>query len=147
MLQSEFTVECLQLEKAVTKAELFQLIADKLYNEKKAASAASILASLWERESKGSTLIEEDFALPHVESSDVFESVGIFAVLTQPIADWENPYRVRGVFFLIVKENERQKTLVEVQKLLRKLADRETIDYLLSKELSQIEKLLQTFIK
>lgn len=110
------------------KQELFNEI-DKLAKVKQIVNQDDdLVKALNKREKLGSTLIDEEVAMPHVESSIIKETSIIIINAKNGIIDWEDGIKnVQLVVFLLIKENEEFKKLKEVQNIVRYFADSEIV--------------------
>lgn len=118
--------------KAEKKNELYTQFAEFALNEHLVESAVQLVRELSERESIGSLIIAEGFALPHIESKNVFQSSIIFVRLNSSIKSWEEESKeVRGILFLLIKEGETKGVLQRVKAFMKTLAEEKVIDTLL----------------
>ncbi|WP_368646209.1 PTS sugar transporter subunit IIA [Alkalibacterium putridalgicola] len=122
--------------------ELFRKFADYCQTHDIVHSSGILLEELFQRESQGSSLIDEGFALPHVESSNVIKSAVILIRLDEPIVEWNHKDQfVKGVLFLVLKKGETTENLVEIREIMKMLADETVIAGLLNGNQKIVNKL------
>lgn len=110
------------------KEEVFYEISDYLEENKYCINHKEIIEELYKREVIGSTLIEEDIALPHVESTSILEST-IVIVHSKEGIEWDN-YKVQIIIFLFVKKDERIEVRKEIQGFIRSLVSEKVLEEL-----------------
>lgn len=126
-----------------TKAELFERFALYSYSHGLAKSPDQIMRELRQREEEGSSLIAENFALPHVQSANIQRNGVVFVRLKPPIEEWGGSYEsVAGTLFLLLKEGATPQQLQPIKRLMKLLADDQTIDFFLEKDIQEIERAL-----
>lgn len=136
-------IDLLEISEMYEKSGLFRFVSGYLLRAGKIDSAEALFEELQWRESMGNTLIEEDFAVPHIESNHVQETSLVLVRLNHPIADWTDSYTADTVLFILIRKAEKPEVLTNVKKIIKSLAYDETIELLKKAELQQIENVLQ----
>nr|WP_321292541.1 PTS sugar transporter subunit IIA [uncultured Trichococcus sp.] len=144
MENKHIKIDLLELDEVYGKSELFDYVSDYLLKAGKIDSAKVLQAELRWRESMGDTLIEEDFAVPHIESSNVNETSIILTRLKYPILNWTDDYSASTIFFILIKKEEEPDILQDVKRIIKSLAYEETIELLKQAEKQEIDSVLQS---
>jgi len=128
---------------ANTKTSLFKKIAQYAELKNLVIAGQTLVEELYQRESMGDTLIEENLALPHIKSENVKQSSIIFIRLNDPIENWTRKGdQVYGILFLLVKCEEEKSNLYMIKEFTKLLADENVIFSLLQGDKNEIEKVL-----
>jgi PTS system nitrogen regulatory IIA component len=136
-------IDLLELKEEYDKSGLFRFVSGYLHGLGKIDSAEALVEELQWRESAGNTLIEEDFAVPHIESSHVNETSIVLVRLIPPIFNWTADYSVNTALFILIKKDEEKDILKNVKKIIKSLAYAETIELLKQAGPQHVESVLQ----
>lgn len=137
-------IDLLELDEVHGKSELFDYVSGYLLEAGKIESAEVLQEELRWRESMGNTLIEEDFAVPHIESSNVNETSMILTRLKYPVLNWKDDYSANTILFMLIKKEEEPEILQDVKRIIKSLAYEETIELLKQAEKWEIDSALQS---
>lgn len=144
MENKHIKIDLLELDEVYGKSELFDYVSGYLMKTGKINSAEVLQEELRWRESMGNTLIEEDFAVPHIESSTVNETSVVLTRLKYPVLNWANDYSASTILFILIKKEENPEILQNVKKIIKSLAYEETIELLKQAEKQKIDSVLQS---
>lgn len=144
MENKHLKIELLELDEVYGKSELFDYVSGYLLETGKIDSAEVLKEDLQWRESMGNTLIEEDFAVPHIESSNVNETSIVLTRLKYPVLNWADDYSASTILFILIKREEDPEILQDVKKIIKSLAYEETIELLKQAEKRKIDSVLQS---
>ncbi|TNV68312.1 PTS sugar transporter subunit IIA [Trichococcus shcherbakoviae] len=144
MENKHIKIDLLELNEVYGKSELFDYVSGYLLEAGKIDSAEVLQEELRWRESMGNTLIEEDFAVPHIESSNVNETSMILTRLKYPVLNWIDDYSANTILFILIKKEEDPEILQDVKKIIKSLAYEETIKLLKQAEKWKIDSVLQS---
>ncbi|MFV0560341.1 MAG: PTS sugar transporter subunit IIA [Enterococcus sp.] len=129
----------IEVDGAYSKDEFLGFISEYLRDNKKITSKNLFLLAIQERERVGSTLIEENFSVPHVEDASIIESMVFLVRMKTPIQNWSENYPVDTLLFVLIRPKEGRKTMKKIKKQIQKLAYDETIDVLKFGTKEQVE--------
>lgn len=74
-------------------------------------------------------MIEEGITMPHIKSQDVKQSTIIVVKTNIEISNWEkSAVLINIIVFLLLKENEENEKLKELQSFVRNFADNEVLE-------------------
>jgi len=74
-------------------------------------------------------VIEEGITMPHIKSQDVKQSTIIVVKTNIEISNWEkSAVLINIIVFLLLKENEENEKLKELQSFVRNFADNEVLE-------------------
>lgn len=144
MENKRLKIDLLELDEAYGKNELFDYVSGYLMESGKIDSAEVLLEELQWRESMGNTLIEEDFAVPHIESNNVNETSIVLTRLKYPVLNWAGDYSANTIFFILIKKEEGPEILQDVKRIIKSLAYEETVELLKKAEKRKIDSVLQS---
>lgn len=100
---------------------------------------SNIFGSLLKREEISSIQIDDKTVLPHFESEYVNESKIIIVRLKNEIEVWsENIHNIKLIICLALKINETNDKKKQIKEFVSKLANEDTIKYLLDEDLKNI---------
>lgn len=143
MENKSIKIDLLEISEMHGKNELFRFVSGYLLEAGKIDSAEGLLEELQWRESMGNTLIEEDFAVPHIESSNVTETSITLARMKHPIWNWTEGYSANTILFILIKKEEDPEILQDVKKIIKALAYEENIEILKKAGKRQIDSVLK----
>jgi len=126
-----------------TKPKLFEKIAHYAELNNLIIDEQKLVEELYQRESIGDTLIEENLALPHIKSKNVKQSSIMFIKLNEPIENWsQKGDQVYGILFLLIKYEEATSNLYMIKEFTKSLADESVIFLLLQGDKNEVENAL-----
>ncbi|KGH99035.1 PTS sugar transporter subunit IIA [Oenococcus oeni] len=119
--------------------EIIKIAAEFEFQHGNCISEDKLVSDLVKRDRKSDTRIFENFALPHCETKYVNHSDLIFIDCSKKECKWFYEDYVKGVFFIILKNNESLENKKRIQRYVTKLADYQTVLKLYG--LNSLEKL------
>lgn len=125
-----------------TKEALFETVAKDCFNKQIVNSSERLYSELMAREKDGSTMIAEEFALPHIESEDIQKSALVLVQLGNDSIPWDQGFSAKTIFFLLLKPTEALENKVLLTQLMKKFAYDENLQKLASSSKKDIEKFL-----
>lgn len=129
---------------ASNKESLFQEVADWQKSQNFIEDDTSIvIEELRYRETVGTTILEEGFALPHVSNKVVKFNNILLVHLNQSISKWDGEYKVDTCLFLFLQPAINQSIKNQVKNIMVMLADSHNIPILRSQNLEKIETLMK----
>ncbi|WP_277749984.1 PTS sugar transporter subunit IIA [Pediococcus acidilactici] len=121
-----------------TKEDLFRWLANYLVKKKAIAYKNTLIKDLLHREYMGSTLIYQNFALPHIKAKYILQNIFCIIRFKIPI-NW-NTNKVKVVAFLLVSNSD-----TFIDEVMNVLSEQSNIDTITGPQTSS-DQILSLFV-
>ncbi|WP_295746802.1 PTS sugar transporter subunit IIA [uncultured Limosilactobacillus sp.] len=122
--------------------EAVLLFVSKLLQENGLVSdAAGICEEFHRREDKGSTILTDNFAIPHTQSAFVNQAVLLYLRLPRPV-DWDQQSSISRFVFVLLPDEADKNDLLAMKDFFISLADKRTMSSLAEGASQEVSKII-----
>lgn len=140
MTKFPLSLTLVSTEAGETKVDVLRKIAGVSQTIGLTESKTLLFEALQAREANGNTMIAEDFALPHIEST-VLKKSGIVLVRGEEVL-WQGTLQAKTIFAILMKTNETTAVKQAVIRLMKCFAYEENLQFIAEKSKEEIEAFL-----
>ncbi len=127
------------------KLHLFEKIADKAMELNIVKNRNNLIKDFYEKERNFETYLTTECAIPHVRSSNVFESCIFYIKLQKPIKWTEEEEEAKYIFAILAKENDADLHIEMLMNISKKVINSKMLSIL--KETNDVNEIVEIINK
>lgn len=93
------------------------------------------------RERQGNTVIADNLAIPHTQSSDIKQAAMLYLRAPQPVA-WNDGQEIGRFIFILLPEQAAKSDLLEMKNFFIQMANAQTMEWLADGTYHEVSKII-----